>query len=170
MKYIKYILSLLVISLAGLSSCETYGKYEIEYSSIHPLSGMYRITIVDEAGTEVLRNYVQVYNTEDESKTQCWIRVAALTTAATNGYSICGKINCDVNALTFSGENIGNYAGNVAATTTTFSLTGGKVVLAGATAPSGTVTDAISFAFTNSRFPGKTYTATGYRYTGWAED
>lgn len=63
-----------------------------------------------------------------------------------------------------------NLAGYVATSTNTFTLTEGKVVLNGVTAPSGTVADAISFTFTNSRFPGKTYTAEGYRYTGWAED
>jgi hypothetical protein len=169
MKQIKYILYILVAFL-GLASCETYGDYEIEYSSIFPLSGMYRITVTDEGGTQILKNYCHLYNTTDESSTQCWIRIAAYNTSAANAYSICGKISCDLNALSFTGNDIENLAGNVASSSETFTLTSGKLVLKGATAPSGTTADAISFTFTNSRFPGKTYTAVGYRYTGWGED
>jgi hypothetical protein len=169
MKHIKYFFFTLIACL-GLVSCETYGDYEIEYSSIHPLGGMYRITVSDEAGTQVYRNYCQVVNTVDESKTQCWIRIGAYNLSAAQAYSINGKVNCDLNSLTFSGSNIENLAGNVVSSESTFTLTDGKVVLKGATAASGTVSDAISFTFTNSKFPGKTYTAVGYRYTGWTED
>ncbi|MDR1200684.1 MAG: hypothetical protein LBL58_03505, partial [Tannerellaceae bacterium] len=87
-----------------------------------------------------------------------------------NAYSINGKIDCNLSTLSFSGTNIENLAGNVATSTTTFTLTDGKVTLKGATAPSGTVSDAISFTFTNSRFPGRTFKAEGYRYTGWSAD
>lgn len=169
MKQIRYI-SVLFLLLLGFASCETYGDYEVEYSSIYPLSGKYRIVVTDEAGTQVYRNYCEISNTVDESTTQCWLRIGSYSLSGSNAYSINGKINCDVNALTFSGSSIENLAGNVATSTNTFTLTEGMVVLKGATAPSGTVCDAISFTFTNSRFPGKTYTAVGYRYTGWSED
>lgn len=170
MKQIRYI-SVLFLLLLGFASCETYGDYEIEYSSIYPLSGKYALTITDEAN-KVVNSYVycEVSNTIDESTTQCWLRIGSYSTSGANAYSINGKINCELNGLTFSGSNIENLAGNVVTSTNTFTLTEGKVVLNGATAPSGTVCDAISFTFTNSRFPGKTYKAVGYRYTGWDED
>ncbi|MDR1880225.1 MAG: hypothetical protein LBQ78_04765 [Tannerellaceae bacterium] len=169
MRQIKYILCLFV-AFVGMASCETYGDYEIDYSSIHPLGGMYRITVTDESDSVVYRNYGHLYNTSDGSTTQCWIRTGEYYLNPANAYAINGKINCDLKSLTFSGSNIENLAGNVATSTTTFSVTDGKVVLKGIKTPSGTQADAISFTFTNSRFPGKTYTVEGYRYTGWSED
>lgn len=169
MKQIRYI-PFLFLLLLGFFSCETYGDYEIEYSSIHPLGGKYRVTVTDEEGTLVYRNFCEISNTTDESKTQCWLRIGGYSLSGANAYSINGKINCDLNTLTFSGDNVENLAGNVTTSTNTFTLTDGKVTLKGATAPSGTIADAISFTFTNSRFPGKTYKAEGYRYTGWSED
>ncbi|MDR1980423.1 MAG: hypothetical protein LBQ39_02225 [Tannerellaceae bacterium] len=169
MRQITYILCLF-IAFVGLASCETYGDYEIEYSSIHPMGGMYRITVTDESGNMVYRNFCHLFNTSDESTTQCWIRTGAYNLSGANAYAINGKISCDLKTLTFAGNNVENLAGNVVTSTTTFSVTDGQVVLQGVTTPSGTQADAISFTFTNSRFPGKTYTVVGYRYTGWSED
>lgn len=172
MKQIKYILCLLMATLVFVS-CETYGDYEIEYASIHPMGGMYRIAVTDEAGNQLSLgsgNYVILSNTSDNSTTQCWIRIGAYNLAATNAHAINGKIACDLGSLTFSGSNIENLAGNVVSSPETFTVTEGKVVLDGATPPSGGKSDAISFTFTNSRFPGKTYKAVGYRYTGWEGD
>jgi hypothetical protein len=169
MKQVRYI-PFLFLLLLGFFSCETYGDYEIEYSSIHPLGGRYRMTVTDEAGAVVIKTFGDIANTVDESTTQCWLRIGAYNTNPALAYAINGKINCDVKALTFSGANIENLAGNVTTSTTTFTVTDGKLTLKGVTTPSGTVADEISFTFTNSRFPGKTYKVTGYRYTGWAED
>lgn len=172
MKQIKYLFYSL-LAVIGFVSCETYGDYDVEYTAIHPMGGMYRITVVDEAGTTLdlaAQNLVYIANTADNSTTQCWIRIGNYNLAATNAYSINGKINCQLNALTFSGSNIENLAGNVTSSTETFTVTDGKIVLDGATPPSGGKSDAISFTFTNSRFPGKTYSVTGYRYTGWEGD
>ncbi|MDR0429632.1 MAG: hypothetical protein LBH58_04035 [Tannerellaceae bacterium] len=169
MRQVRYI-PFLFLLLLGFFSCETYGDYEIEHSSIHPLGGRYRMTVTDEAGTEVIRTFGDIANTSDESTTQCWLRIGAYNTSGTNAYAINGKINCDLSTLTFSGANIENLAGNVTSSTNTFTVTDGKLTLKGVTTPSGTVSDAISFTFTNSRFPGKTYKVAGYRYTGWAED
>lgn len=166
---VKYI-PFLFLLLLGFVSCDTYGDYEIEYSSIHPLGGRYRMTVTDETGALVIKTFGDIANTIDESTTQCWIRIGAYNTNATLAYGINGKINCDLKTLTFSGSNIENLAGNVVTSSTTFTVTDGKLVLKGVTTPSGTVSDAISFTFTNSQFPGKTYKVEGYRYTGWAED
>ncbi len=169
MKQLKYILYILV-TVFGCTACETYGDYDIEYSSIHPLGGMYSVTITDEAGTSLGKNYAYLANTTDNSKTQCWLRIGSYAQSPTAAFGINGKINCDLNGLSFAGTDIENLAGNVVTSTTTFSVANGKLVLNGATPPSGGKSDAISFTFTNSLFPGKTYTVTGYRYTGWSGD
>jgi hypothetical protein len=75
-----------------------------------------------------------------------------------------------VPSLTFSGTNIENLAGNVASSTETFTITDGKLELKGATAPSGTIADKVTFTFTTTKNPGVTYRVEGYRYTGWSED
>lgn len=170
MKQIKYILGIF-IALFALASCDTYSDdFDIEYTAIHPLGGMYKVNITDEAGTSVGSQYCYLANTVDNSTTQCWIRIGDYNAKITEVWAINGKINCNVGELTFSGSNIENLAGNMVSSTETFTVNDGQVVLQGATAPSGTTSDKISFTFTNSRFPGKTYKAEGYRYTGWAED
>ncbi|KAA6325373.1 hypothetical protein EZS27_025409 [termite gut metagenome] len=171
MKQMKYILSLLLVTLA-LTACNTYSEdFDIEYSSIHPMGGMYRINITDETGATTLsNNFCYLANTVDNSVTQAWIRIGAYNANPASGWAINGKISVDLNILSFSGSGIENLAGNVTSSSNTFSVTDGQVKLKGATAPSGTTSDAISFTFTNSRFPGKTYKAEGYRYTGWEGD
>ncbi|MDR0977321.1 MAG: hypothetical protein LBL78_06180, partial [Prevotellaceae bacterium] len=119
---------------------------------------------------QVYRNFCYIANTSDYDTNKCWVRIGAYNLAATNPWAINGKIDCNVPALTFQGSNIENLAGNVASSAETFTLTDGKVVLGGVTTPSGATADAISFTFTNSRFPGRTFRAEGYRYTGWGED
>ncbi len=170
MKQIKYILWIF-IALFALASCDTYSDdFDIEYTAIHPLGGMYKVNITDEAGTSAGSQYCYLSNTTDNSTTQCWIRIGDYNAKITEVWAINGKINCNVGELTFSGSNVENLAGNMVSSTETFTVSDGQVTLQGITAPSGTVCDKISFTFTNSRFPGKTYKAEGYRYTGWPED
>lgn len=170
MKQIKNILWLLFAVLA-LASCDTYSEdFDIEYTPIHPVGGMYRISVTDEAGANVYSEYCYIANTADNASNQCWFRIGNYNAKPTEPWAINGKISCDVPALSFSGANIENLAGNVASSTETFTVADGKVEMQAATAPSGTKADKISFTFTNSRFPGKTYKAEGYRYTGWGED
>lgn len=170
MKQIKYILGIF-IALFALASCDTYSDdFDIEYTAIHPLGGMYKVNITDEAGTAVGSEYCYLANTADNSTTQCWIRIGNYNAKITEVWAINGKINCNVGELTFSGSNVENLAGNVVSSTETFTVSDGQVTLQGITAPSGTVCDKVSFTFTNSRFPGKTFKAEGYRYTGWPED
>ena len=168
MKHFKNIFTALLVMIA-MVSCETYGDYEVEYTPIHPLSGQYRITVYDQSNTEIYRNYCYIANTVDNAKDKCWIRIGAYNASSAMNWSINGKINCDVSSLSFSGS-AENLAGNVTSSSETMSVTNGIIVLNGTTAPSGTTTDKISFTFTNSRFPGETFRAEGYRYTGWGSD
>lgn len=171
MKKFAYIF--LMLFAAVFTACNSEDlDYDIEYSSIHPMGGQYRISIVDEAGEKVALSssyYCYLSNTSDNATDKCWIRIGNYNTSAKYEYSINGKIACDVKSLTFSGT-AENLAGNVASSDETFTVSNGKIELKGATAPSGTVSDKISFTFTRTNFPGKTYTVTGYRYTGWGED
>lgn len=173
MKHFKYIILTLLVTIGFVSCNQENNDFDIEYTAIHPMGGQYRISITDEAGTSIAvpsSIYCYLANTSDNSTTQCWIRIGNYNSAASLVYSINGKINCNVDELTFSGSNIMNLAGNVTTSTETFNITDGKIELKGATAPSGTVADKISFTYTRTKFSGKTYKVTGYRYTGWPED
>jgi hypothetical protein len=176
MKFVKNIMWVLLALVVVSCSNE---NYEIEYTPIAPMGGQYRIiSIVDEAGTELKSKigssdrYVFLSNTVEYDSDKCWIRIGRYSYAASNFASINGKINCNVSDksnMTFSGTNVENFAGNVSSSTSTFDVTG-IVVENGATCPSKEVTESIAFTFTNSKFPGKTYKVTGWKYTGWPED
>ena len=167
MKHLKYIFLMLLVSLS-LASCNSEDNdYDIEYTAIHPLGGQYVVT-VSKNGAEVGMMYCTIANTVSNETDKCWVRVGSVTAAG--AYNINGKISCDVKGLSFSGTNIENLAGNVASSSETFTLTDGKLELNSITAPSGTVTDKISFTYTTSKDPGVTYSVTGWRYTWWPED
>ena len=170
MKKFTYIFFMLFAVVFSACNSEDF-EYDIEYTPIHPIGGQYRVSIVDETGAEVKLSssmYCYLSNTSDNATDKCWIRIGNYNTSAKNAYSINGKIACDVKSLTFSGTAM-NLAGNVSSSNENFTVSNGKIELKGATAPSGTVCDKISFTFTRDNFPGKTYTVTGYRYTGWTE-
>jgi len=171
MKRVKYI-AMMLFALTCITSCETYGDYEIEYTPIHPMGGQYVVKITKDYGTEVTVVSAKincfVANTADYDTDKCWVRIGSRTTAGL--YGINGKLGCDVSSLTFAGTDIENLAGGVASSTETFTITDGKITLNGITAPSGTVTDKISFTYTTTKDPGAVYSVEGYRYTGWEED
>ena len=170
MKKFTYIFFMLFAVVFSACNSEDF-EYDIEYTPIHPIGGQYRVSIVDETGAEVKLSssmYCYLSNTSDNATDKCWIRIGNYNTSAKNAYSINGKIACDVKSLTFSGTAM-NLAGNVTSSNENFTVSNGKIELKGATAPSGTVCDKIRFTFTRDNFPGKTYTVTGYRYTGWTE-
>lgn len=162
-----------------LTACNSEDlSYDIEYTPIHPLGGQYTVSVSRNGA--VVAEHVDCFlaNTSDYDTDKCWIRIGAYNSAnsantpgdAAKSYFINGKISCNVPELSFSGTDIMNLAGNVASSDETFTLTDGKLELNGATAPSGTVCDKISFTYTTTVDPGVTYTVEGYRYTGWTED
>lgn len=172
MKHFKYIIFTLLATLSLVACNQENNDYDIEYAAIHPIGGQYSVTITDEVGTKITTatTYCYLSNTSDNSTSKCWIRIGNYNTAASTVYSINGKIDCNLSDLSFSGSNIMNLAGNVTTSTETFTVTSGKIELNGITAPSETVTDKISFTFTRTLRPGKTYTVVGFRYTGWPDD
>lgn len=176
MKFIKNILWVLLAFT--VVSCGI-DDYKIDYTPIAPMGGQYRIiSVTDETGEELKSKisssdrYVFISNTTAYDKDKCWVRIGRYSYASSNFASINGKVSCDVSNkqnMTFSGTNVENLGGNVASSTETFTVEG-VVVENGAKCPSTEVTESITMTFTNSRFPGKTYKVTGWKYTGWPED
>ncbi|HAN13364.1 lipid-binding protein [Phocaeicola plebeius] len=175
MKKLRYIYMLLSC-LWILTACNSEDlSYDIEYTPIHPLGGQYTVSVSRNGA--VVAEHVDCFlaNTSDYDKDKCWIRIGAYNSTNTPGdaaksYFINGKISCSVPELSFSGADVMNLAGNVASSEETFTVDDGKLELNGATAPSGTIADKISFTYTTTVDPGATYTVEGYRYTGWTED
>ena len=138
MKKFIYIFTMLFAVVFSACNSEDL-DYDIEYTPIHPIGGMYRVKIVDEAGAEVKLSssmYCYLSNTNANDTDKCWIRIGNYNTSASNAYAINGKIACDVKSLTFSGTAM-NLAGNVASSNENFTVANGKIELKGATAPSG---------------------------------
>ncbi len=167
MRKIKYFFIIMMASLA-LASCNSEDfDYDIDYTAIHPLGGQYKVT-VSAGGAVVATTNCNISNTVDNSSTKCWVRIGSYNSTAE--YAINGKLDCNVPALTFTGTDIENLAGNVATSTHKFTLANGKVELKAVETPSKTMSDKISFTYTTTKKPGVTYTVVGYRYTGWPED
>ena len=172
MKPIKYLFSLL-FAMVGLSSCDTYGDYEQEFSPVYPLSGQYYVKVIDETGkeivmhtitgpdgqkTDVFGTYMYLYNTTDNDKDKLWIK---LPSDESFSAGILGKINC----------NVSGTAGNMEADGTTvngeFTVNSGILTLKSVITPTNGKSDGIEVKYTLS---GKTYTVTGFRRTGWDAD
>ena len=161
----KQIYKLLVIlfALATLSSCETYGDYEIEYTAIYPLCGEWVVNVTGEDGAVLAEGLTcSTYNTTDDATDKMWVKLGA----AANDWGVRGKVNCDVASKSFDGNGIPNllHAADGVNSTVTFNITG-KVVLDGYTPQANTKADAIEFTLTQST--GKTVTVKGFRKTGW---
>lgn len=166
MKQIKKILTIL-LAIIAFTSCETYGDYDTEYSVIYPLCGEWIVNVYDASGAVVKEKVtLNTYNTSDNAIDKMWVKMGG----AANNYGVLGKVNCDVASKGFSGDNIQNLVDSKdgATSTTTFSVSNGKVVLSGYDTPTGHKADAIEFAMTNSKYPGVVLTIKGFRKTGWA--
>lgn len=159
--------------LVFASGCETYKDYEIQYSPVYPLSGEWLVRFNDPTVTPSRSGLfvMSTFNTADNAKDKMWIRVTSTSATAANvAYTgrFCGKINCDVTGLSFSGENVVNTYS--AATPLTFTITNGTVVKDGYDTATGGKSDKITFTITDSRKPGKTITVEGFRRTRWLDD
>lgn len=175
MKKFIYIFCLMISALSFISCNSEDFDYDIDYTPIHPLGGQYTVSItrddvVIKEGVECFLANTAAYDTD-----KCWIRIGSYSSSnnvsdENSRFYINGKISCNVSDLSFEGSDVENLAGNVASSDETFSVSDGKLVLKGITAPSGTVADKISFTYTTSVDPGVVYKVEGYRYTGWPED
>lgn len=150
MKKLKYIFFSL-FAIVALAACDTYGDYDTEYSPVYPLSGQYNVTVYDASGTAIDGTYLYLYNTTDNDNDKLWVRMSR-SGYGENWGSILVKVSCDVKALTFGDGN---------------TVSDGKLELNGASTPSGGKADAVSLSF---KIDGVSYTAKGYRWSGWEED
>ena len=164
-----YKLLAVLLAIVTFSSCETYGDYDVEYSPIYPLSGEWIVNIYDANGQLLpdAEGYTcNTYNPADNVADKMWVKMS--TASATWG--ILGKVNCNVQGLDFSGDNVPNLVDSADGTTseTTFTISGGKVTLDGYDTKTGYKADAIEFTLTSSKYPGQTMVVKGFRKTGWA--
>lgn len=169
MKTITKILTILAL-LMIFEGCETYKDYEIEYTSVYTLSGEWIVKFTDISVTPNITSgpfTIRTYNTADNSKTQMWIRSTSTSTAYTGRF--VGKINCEVENLSFEGDLVSNTY-YTTSPIPTFNISGGKVEPDAYTTATGGKADKITFQMTDTRKPGKTYTVSGFRRTGWIDD
>ncbi len=161
-------LILLLFSLTVFFSCENYPDYEIEHTPIYPLSGEWRVRITDMSADTIVGHTMYVlgtYNTADNDKDSMWIRITATVPAKIG--TLRGKIPCNVPDLNFSATNTSDIS---VATKSSFTITEGKITLNAIDMPSKVKADKISFKYTTSKAPGKTFLFEGYRRTLWPED
>ncbi len=167
MKIINKIL-ITFMSVIAFTSCETYGDYDQEFSVMYPVCGewlvdVYKADTVFRAGVTCY-----TYETAAGDTDRMWLRMGA----AANEWGVLGKVDCNVEGRNFSVSNSQNLidSSDGSTSSTTFSVSNGTVVLDGYDTASGYKADAIEFTFTNSKYPGETYTIKGFRKTGWEED
>ena len=100
-----------------------------------------------------------------------WIRATSTSTAVSYTGRFDGKINCNVGAKTFSGDNVYNTF-YVAPTNPlpSFTITNGTIIPNGYDTATGGKSDKITFTITDTRKPGKTITVSGFRRTRWLDD
>ena len=158
MNKITNILILCILLIASVTSCETYKKkYKQEFSPIYPLCGEWRVNITDNTTKKAVRTTIFTYDTADKDKDVMWIWINDKV------YGTKCKIGCNVANGTFNSKKVDNR------------LLGGtndvegKVVVNGATTPSGGTEDSIEMTYYSS-LTGHSYHISGYRRTGWSED
>lgn len=167
MKQIYKLLTMLLFAVT-FTACETYGDYEVEYSPIYPLSGEWIVNVYDANGVlypDGSGYTCNTYNTADNSTNKMWIKMSTAKLA----WGILGKVNCNVDAKDFNGDNIPNLVDSKdgATSETMFTVTNGKVTMDGYDTPTGHKADMIEFTLTNSKYPGETIVVKGFRKTGW---
>lgn len=171
MKSITKILAIIAF-LAIIGGCETYNDSEIDTSVVYPLSGDWIVKFTDISVTPNITSGVftiNTYNTVDNSKTQMWIRSTLTSTSTAYTGRFRGKINCDVENLSFEGDQVSNTY-YTTSPIPTFNITEGKVEPDAYTTATGGKADKITLRMTDTRKPGKTYTVSGFRRTGWYDD
>jgi hypothetical protein len=169
MKTLKKIFMLCLLLIFSIS-CETYKDYEIEYSPVYPLCGEWVVKFTDTSVTPNVTSgliVLSTFNTADNSVTQMWIRSTSTSSSFMGRFD--GKINCNVEGKSFSGENVANTY-YTTAPVPTFTVTQGIIIIDGYNTATGGKSDKITFTMTDTRKPGKVYTVSGFRRTRWLED
>lgn len=178
---------MLAVALS-FSGCKEGTDFDIEYTPIAPIGGMYDIIIYqgyDETKTdaefwatatdddiEQLNEYGDIYallsNTTDYDNDKAWIRVGSYN--AKKNYNINAKVTIDMSTYKFYGTNVDDFVGNSATPVDQATVNGFCTHNQYTTEASGTLTDYIEFTYSRTGAPGYHYKAVGFKYTGWTED
>ena len=163
MKNINSIIAKLLFStliLVGFSSCneDTYEDYNqtIDTRPALAMSGEWFIDLSIDGN--VIAEHVR-HKTYDSNDGKLFIDDDQ------NGYYIKGKMNYDLNSLTFNTTEEPNLIDSG-----TFNVTEGKIIKNGAVTEAGNVVDSIYFKATFSYDPETVVTFSGHRRSGFLED
>lgn len=180
MNTLKYLFGLML--LCAMASCTEGTDFDVDYTPIAPIGGHYVVTIsygIDPTKTDaefwanpkdvvVLgQTYAFLSNTTNFDKDKAWIRVGSYT--ANSKQNINAKVTIDMNTFKFAGTAVDNFSGNVV-TAADKATVSGFCTHNDFEAPSGAITDFISFIYSRTSAPGYHYKAEGWKYTGWEED
>lgn len=173
MKRTNIIRGLLVVFIACITfACDEGGDPDPGGTNVENMSGDWYVQEATDGVGSGDYFLISTYNTANNKGTEMWID--------DNLNYWWFKAKCPVNStsLTFSGNDLessveddDDSTPNVIETyDITVTVTGGAIVKGGATAPSGTVVDSITFDIEFSDDPGTVYTLKGYKRTGFLED
>lgn len=152
-------LFLSVFLIISFVACDEGGNPDPGATAIADIAGDWVVEI-ERAGSHYAHDIISVYNTSDNEASEMWLDDLE------HGWGLKTKItNLDLSALTFSGDNLDELYYDV-----TVTISNGVFIKNGTTAPSGTVTDSISFNAVFSDIPSETWHYYGYKRTGFLED
>ena len=161
MKKIINKITIVSILFTALVSCENkgYEDYEQKNSFTGVLNGEWYVDVIEESSGNVEVEHALHY-TYDTNNGSMFIDDRK------NGWYLKGKLNVDVNNLTFNiaDEDNLNDAGS------TFTITEGKIIKNAAKSKTGVATDSIYFKAEFDYDPGVIYIHSGHRRTGFEED
>ncbi len=100
-------------------------------------------------------NTISIYNTGANDSNLMWLDDQQ------HGWGLKAKVPLNLDAMTFSGADLEEQYYDV-----TVTITEGKIIKGGATAPSGDIVDSIYFKAEFSDIPGEIWEYTGYKSTG----
>lgn len=151
---------------------------EIEYSVVWPLSGEWYVTYTFDDGSGVIDDYYGLgytklftYNTANNDPSKLWVSDGGnIDVDHANFWSYCVKADCNVGAKSFSGTDLVSTADAGGLYDIKVNVTNGKVIVGGATSPSGVKCDSIYFEVEFEDDPGTIYNCAGNRRTGFLED
>lgn len=154
----KYLICILVLFGAVISSCDKKAEFEQINSQVMEASGEWWIKF-SKAGYETGYLKVLTFNTASDDGKEIWISDEG------NWKNMKFKCPVDILSLTFAGTNLTNTS-----STNKIIIKNGKIVEDGGLSTSGVVTDSITFEIEFSNEPGVVYKAVGTRKTGFLED
>lgn len=162
MKNIKrYIVNLfmLMLLITAFTSCDEGGDPDPGGTNIEAVAGDWVVGISRNGVPQASNIHISTYNTAANLSTEMWLDDNNLY------YGLKAKVNLNLAAKTFSATDSDELYYGV-----TVTVSDGIITKDGATPPSNTVTDAISFSVIFSDDPSGVWEFSGYRRTGFLED